>query len=413
MVGRKPPHEQRTTINEQQMNINRHNYEAFFLLYVDKELSAADRRAVDLFVQENPDLKIELQMLQQTVVQADDIVLDKKDWLLMEEDVSAMQENLLLYADDELNAADKKLIESLLATDKAVQTEWNILKQTKLRPDATVVFDDKRSLYRTAGTRVVAFKWWRIAAAALLFGFGIWGGIAMYKNSLTVNANDGGLVENKTTEKAQPQSNSDVKTIAVPESTQENNIAADNIAATAQMKEQSSETNINKQAVEINNVQNKTTVSTKRLQNESITVQKSTNKIPDNNLPKPYFENINNSSSNKTIATNVIPSNNNNSRVSGNNVDIVKTNPIERMTNTNVATNNNNSVASTSINAIQVASNKAADAGNNSYLNLDDDKEKRTGLGGFLRKAKRVIERTTNINTGEGIKVAGFEIALK
>ena len=86
------------------MNINRHNYEAFFLLYVDKELSAADRKAVDVFVQENPDLQMELTLLQQTVVKADDIVLDKKDWLYMEEEISALQENLLLYADDELNA---------------------------------------------------------------------------------------------------------------------------------------------------------------------------------------------------------------------------------------------------------------------------------------------------------------------
>ena len=34
-------------------------------------------------------------------------------------------------------------------------------------------------------------------------------------------------------------------------------------------------------------------------------------------------------------------------------------------------------------------------------------------LGGILRKAKRMLERNTNIKTGDGLKVAGFEIALK
>ncbi len=167
------------------MNINRHNYETFFLLYVDKELSAAERKAVDVFVQENPDLQMELALLQDTVMSADDIVLAKKDWLYMEEDITALQENLLLYADDELNRADKKTIEAVLATDKPAQKEWAILQQTKLQPDMEVVFADKQSLYRKEPGRVVAFTWWRVAAAAVLLGFGIWTGVSVYKNSNT------------------------------------------------------------------------------------------------------------------------------------------------------------------------------------------------------------------------------------
>jgi len=46
------------------MNINKTNYESFFLLYIDKELSASAEAAVEIFVRENPNYAIELAGLQ-------------------------------------------------------------------------------------------------------------------------------------------------------------------------------------------------------------------------------------------------------------------------------------------------------------------------------------------------------------
>ena len=63
-------------------NINRYNYETYFLLYVDNELSAVEKNSVDEFVQSNPDLGEELAMLFQTVLQKDDILLNKKFFIL-------------------------------------------------------------------------------------------------------------------------------------------------------------------------------------------------------------------------------------------------------------------------------------------------------------------------------------------
>ena len=56
------------------MEINRHNYEMFFLLYADNELDAAERKVVEAFVVLHADLKEELQSLVQTRLSADEII---------------------------------------------------------------------------------------------------------------------------------------------------------------------------------------------------------------------------------------------------------------------------------------------------------------------------------------------------
>ena len=54
------------------IHINPHNYEAFFLLYADGELNAADRLAVEQFAAANPDLGVELDFLLQLRLPADE-----------------------------------------------------------------------------------------------------------------------------------------------------------------------------------------------------------------------------------------------------------------------------------------------------------------------------------------------------
>jgi hypothetical protein len=390
------------------MNINRHNYEEFFLLYVDKELSAADRKTVDVFVQENPDLQMELTLLQQTVVNADDIVLQKKDWLYREADISALQQNLLLYADDELSIADKNVVESLLNINATAKAELNLLQQTKLQPDMDVVFEDKVLLYRKEAGRVVGFKWWRVAAAAVLLGFALWTGVSVYKNNFT-KANSSEVVVKENNVKGGQEKIAIVVDPKQTIPTVDNAVTENSAASTKQQNNiqiQPGEKNTTT-AAKVSNTDNQSSTASA----QTITQQNSNAKKSDNNLPKPYFENINNQSRNETIGKNV-QSENNNIRVSGSNDAVVIINPKENKTTVDDI---NNSKTNTNLTAMQVANTSTAGDGeeNNSYLNVDNNKTKRTGLGGFIRKAKRVLERTANVKTGEGIKIAGFEIALK
>lgn len=163
------------------MNINRHNYEEYFILYMDNELGDADRQMVEDFVQHNPDLKEELELLLQSKFTPEShIVFENKDELLRTEENSAVnisnyEEWLMLYLDNELTIEEKTAVENFIASHPAVKTEFDILAKTKLQPEENIVFPDKELLYRkTEKVRVIQIRWWKVAAAAILIlGVGI------------------------------------------------------------------------------------------------------------------------------------------------------------------------------------------------------------------------------------------------
>ena len=394
-VGRsKRTCEQRTTNNEQRfkMNINRHNYEEFFLLYVDNELSAEERNAVEVFVQENADLKKELLLLHQTVINTDAVVFENKNSLFKKE-ISPLQENLLLYLDNELSAADKISTQQLLKTDAVASVEFSILQQTKLQADTAVVFAGKKVLYRKEEGKVVRFPWLRVAAAAVLLGFGTWVTVSVI---LTNTKTSGGTVVINETKGAPPTTPTVVTPITnTPQPAAPQNTIADNNTIAEKKIE-----NAVKEIVPKNNpssqVNYKQGLPVKK-GNNNIAVQND-NKKPGNNLPRPDYNNFNNNQSNETVAANVTPPEE-------------ATNNLNSGDKTAVAASNekvNNQV----INPYALNTNFKQDNAEEED-NAIEDKSKKTKLGGFLRKVKRLVERNTNVKTGNGIKVAGFDIAIK
>src|SRR6476646_4927232 len=134
------------------MKLNRYNYEEYFILYLDNELDSEGRQEVEAFVQANPDLKAELDMLRQSKLVPDaDISFTDKDALLRFDNSSISLANyeewLTAYIDDEVTDEQRIDIETFMASNPAALNELNLLKQTKLQPE-TIVFPYKQSLYR-------------------------------------------------------------------------------------------------------------------------------------------------------------------------------------------------------------------------------------------------------------------------
>lgn len=156
------------------MNINRHNYEEYFILYMDNELSDAQRRMVKDFTEKNPDLKEELDiLLQSRLIPNQNIVFEGKNELYRSSEISEItadnyEEYMLLYIDNELNSEQKLEVEKFIESSSQAKQELGILQKTKLQTEA-ISFPYKESLYRKAErVRVVSIKWWRIAAAAVI-----------------------------------------------------------------------------------------------------------------------------------------------------------------------------------------------------------------------------------------------------
>jgi hypothetical protein len=157
------------------MNINRLNYENYFLLYVDGELSAAEMQTVDRFAAENKDLADELNMLLQTRLPEETYNFENKSSLLRtaSDHINSIncEEKFLLFIDNELTDQGKVETMHFVSTHPEYLGLFETLKQSKL-PIEHIGFPDKDSLFRKdeSSKPVFLLQWWKLAVAAAIIG---------------------------------------------------------------------------------------------------------------------------------------------------------------------------------------------------------------------------------------------------
>ncbi|HTM92692.1 MAG TPA: hypothetical protein VL095_09745 [Flavisolibacter sp.] len=158
------------------------NYEEFFILYMDNELSEEQVKMVDEFLAVHPDLKAEFEVLMSTKLPLEEFNFDKTALMAENMKLSSVDEELLLYIDNELPADEKKKLELELASNNDYQLQHRVLLQTKLDPSEKIVYPNKKELYRRE-ERVVSIKiWMRVAAAVIVIAVG---GILYLQDSIS------------------------------------------------------------------------------------------------------------------------------------------------------------------------------------------------------------------------------------
>ncbi len=155
------------------MKITEHNYEEYFLLYVDDELSNTERNAVEAFVQQHPQYKVALDALLKTKlpINREDVFFNKNSLFKNEEKEIGShnyEEYFLLYTDNELSEEERENTERFVLQHPQLQAEFMLLQQTRL-PLETIAFDGKEKLYKRE-RRIIPMYVTRLAVAASLAG---------------------------------------------------------------------------------------------------------------------------------------------------------------------------------------------------------------------------------------------------
>ncbi len=204
------------------MNVTRHNYEEFFLLYVDNELSIQERKAVEDFVDAHPELREELEALLQTQLKAPGLTFDKSALYKPAVD----EEFLVQYIDNELNDAEREKIELYVKENEAAAKELALLQRTVLEPEP-ITFGNKEVLYRREAKVIPAFHWRHMLAAAsvLLIGALLWISKEMLTPSVDTENSIAGVTVNKSEDPAREKEVSRVTPVE-PKSEKDHNAAS-------------------------------------------------------------------------------------------------------------------------------------------------------------------------------------------
>ena len=116
------------------MIVNVQNYETYFLLYIDNELSATEKATVELFIQQNPSYQQELTLLQNAKLGFSENTSEEsaEEKIIFEDKLSLYQISesdtaCLLYLEHEMSASEVAQFEEKLAKDPHLQislTNW-------------------------------------------------------------------------------------------------------------------------------------------------------------------------------------------------------------------------------------------------------------------------------------------------
>ncbi|MCB0738727.1 MAG: hypothetical protein KDC92_14530, partial [Bacteroidetes bacterium] len=137
------------------MNLTLHNYEAWFLDYLEGNLSESQLAKFYAFLEQHPELKEELDIdLEEVTLQAESVEFIPKTDLHKELELGTITHKnidffLIAELEGELTQKQEKELTTFLAANKQYQKDQALYAKTKLSANETIVYPFKRELKKS------------------------------------------------------------------------------------------------------------------------------------------------------------------------------------------------------------------------------------------------------------------------
>jgi hypothetical protein len=179
------------------MNINRNNYEPFFLSYLENRLQPGEVADLLVFLEQNPDLRIELEGLETITLKPDNQVLfTHRNRLKKIEFTDAVhinswnyEEKMIALLEGDLSESESEEMKQFLRLNPHSAQELNLFRKTVLVPE-TVIYPDKNRLKKEGALLHFRTGYRMVASIAAVFTllFGLYFLLYQHETSTTFHA---------------------------------------------------------------------------------------------------------------------------------------------------------------------------------------------------------------------------------
>jgi len=152
------------------MNLNRNNYEAYFIDFLEGNLNPAQVDQFLDFISQNPDLKEELHSFELISLPTEKVSFQDKNKLYKK--TADRSTDTIAYLEGDLSITEEKLFENEMNTYPELKREYELFIKTRLQPDLEIIYPNRKQLYRKNG-RQIKLKWKRSAAAVIIIAITI------------------------------------------------------------------------------------------------------------------------------------------------------------------------------------------------------------------------------------------------